>query len=398
MSQKVWVINPPRTDHKKAPSDPSGTGTAGSHARFKPAQYQAIVSDESPGSRWLRVVRAYLLGPFALTLWPRGRFRLAWAVAGAASMVAVVSLVAGRADFAAWIDSVPNGLLLWIAVVSAAFVTAATAWSRAVHLAGRDYPTLAVLSPNWLRRPRAVCALGMLVPGLGLLVAGYPRRAALLLWAAGPLALAIFTLSQWRWLWERGQSAVPPGISGPSLEIFLVAATGVVAVGLLTWIVQALDGARRVSSMRRSPAFANAVSLALLVSLALFSMTYRPVSLAQSLGAAAVALHRDGLRVIPLGLAEAAARLDPASPEYLAHAALLNDELGMKDAAQAKRDTLERRMKKYAELIRRDRETATLTYTLSPNGDRRTGRIAQPGDGDTWKRIQALPGTVPTEQ
>jgi hypothetical protein len=264
-------------------------------------------------------------------------------------------------------------------------------------MAGRDHPTLATQSPRWLRHPRTVVALGMLAPGLGHLIAGYPRRAACLLWVMGPLALATVVLAQWHWLWERSRSAVPPGISGPALEIVLIAATGVVILALLTWIVQALEGARRVSPNRRSHAFADAVCVALLVSLVLFSATFRPVSLARSLGVASVALHRDGLCVIPLGLAEAAARLDRASPEYLAHAALLNDELGMTDAAQAKRDEIESRMERYAELIRRDRETAILTYAFSSNGDRQLERNVQPGDGDTWSRIQALPRTVPAE-
>jgi hypothetical protein len=214
----------------------------------------------------------------------------------------------------------------------------------------------------------------------------------------GPLAVAVVVLAHWRLLVEHSRLVVPTGISDVSLEIVLIAAAGIAAVVLLNWIVQALDGARRVSTTRRSHAFADAVSVALLASIALFSTTFRPVSFAKSLGVVSAALHRDGLRVIPLGLAEAAARLDPASPGYLAHAALLNDELGMKDAARAKRDVLKRRMQEYIETVARDSEVVRWRHAFSSVDDLSFAGDGQPQANDTWSRVRALPSDAPADR
>jgi hypothetical protein len=407
MSQKVWVINAPKktgrpnsTDPVKppAPATPTEPQLSRASSGSKRNPVRTGTSTPTARTRWLRLARAYLLGPIALALWPRVQIRAAWSIAGAATVVAAVLLIVGWTPFTAWIDSVRFGLPIWFAVVSIVFLAAATVWSRAVAKAGRDHPILASVSPRWLGHPRTVCALGLLVPGLGLMIAGHPRRAACVLWMLGPLAVAVVVLAHWRWLVERSRSAVPAGISDFSLEIILIAAVGVAALMLLNWIVQALDGARRVSTAGHSHVFADAISIALLASIALFSTTFRPVPFARSLGVVSVALHRDGLRVIPLGLAEAAARLDPASPGYLAHAALLNDELGMTDAARAKRYVIERRMQEYTTLVQRESEAARWKYAFSSVDDLSPAGGNELASKDTWSRVRALPHGEPAEQ
>jgi hypothetical protein len=154
----------------------------------------------------------------------------------------------------------------------------------------------------------------------------------------------------WVWLWDRSRSAVSPGVSGAPLEVILLLAMSVFVAALTAWIVQAVMGLRSTDT---GPAHALAFvrNVVPLVLLALLVAAFRPVSLAQNLYATSDALERDAYRLIPLGLCEAAARLDPTTPKYLAHAAELNEALGMKDAALAKRDIIEYRAEQYSQII-----------------------------------------------
>jgi hypothetical protein len=120
-------------------------------------------------------------------------------------------------------------------------------------------------------------------------------------------------------------------------------------VSAILWLIQALDGARRVSSSR-SLVVADTASLALLASLAVFAVAFRPASLALNLHSTAVTLRSDGYQLIPLGLNEAAVRLDPATPAYLAEAVELYGAVGMWDKAREKSRLLEERAKEYTRL------------------------------------------------
>jgi hypothetical protein len=295
------------------------------------------------------VLAAYIAGPIAAATWSKGRRRVVWAVAGIASLVTGVALAVDASAIGMWLWKWPNGVLYWLIGVPIVILTIATAWTRAIgeasHGRAKQYP-------HWLRRPWAVLTLGMLVPGLGLRVAGHPQRAVWAFWIVGPMAAAWVVLANWRSLWEESRGAVHPGISGASLEIAFVIAAGVAATVMLIWMVQALDGARRVSPAR-SVGASNLMSVALLLSLLLGVGMFRPIAFARGLHQASIVLQLDGFRVIPLGLCEAAARLDPAEPIYLAHAAELNEALGMEDAAQAKRQIIEQRLNTYLQIARR---------------------------------------------
>lgn len=387
MNQKVYVITPNKPGDKPAPPIPPSKSAPTTEA---PPAPRTVVPAPTAKDRWARVLRAYLLGPVALILWPTGRFRVAWAVMGAGSVTAVLLLVLTWDSFTAGLQSTPNGVLLWLLTVVMVILTTATAWSRAVAFAGHDHPTLASISPSKLRSPRIVGALGFVFPGFGLLMLGRFRRAVCLLWTMGPLAAAVVILANWRWLWSRSQSPVPPGVSGTTLETVLIAATCVVVLGFFTLIVQALDGARRFSTVTRSRALADAVAAALVIALVLFGTTFRPFAFSQSLGAVSVALHHEGFRLIPLGLFEAAARLDPATPSHLANAAAINEELGMTDAARAKRGILERRMKEYIDVVRDHRRPGDVSLVFSSVSDNPFDAVAQTPAGETFTRIREL--------
>jgi hypothetical protein len=184
-----------------------------------------------------------------------------------------------------------------------------------------------------------------------LMLAGRPKRAGWAFLLVGPAVAALVTFSGWHWLWDRSRSSVAPGISGPALEMILVSVVCISAVIAVAWIVQALDGARRVSTYRSHTA-ASAVSVALVVSLVAFALVYRPATIAQNLYVTSTSLQVNGYRFIPLGLSETAAHLDPARATYLAHAVELCETLGMRGKARAKRQTLVDRANEYTRLAR----------------------------------------------
>lgn len=392
MKQKVYVITPPDPGEREIWSNRPAPPSSRSQSSASKHPHRA---DERPltiRDHWARVLRAYILGPIALVLWPKGRHRFAWAVLGAGSVTAVALLLSSWSSYAAGLQTVSNGVFLWIVTVSMVILTTATAWSHAVAMAVLDHPTLVSDSSRKLRHPCTVGALGMIFPGLGLLMAGCFRRAACLLWTTGPLLAAAAILANSRWLWVRSQSPVPAGVSGTTLEIVFIASTGVAVLLLFTLIVQALDGARRFSIAPRSSAGADAVGVALLFVLGLFVTTFRPVSFGQTLGETSVALHRDGFRLIPLGLSEAAAQLDPATPVHLENAAVINDELGMEGSAQAKREIIKRRMEEYVDIVRHNRRAGEMMMAFSSVADYPLDATAPTPAGETWTRIRGLLG------
>jgi hypothetical protein len=197
--------------------------------------------------------------------------------------------------------------------------------------------------------PAAIAAIGLLVPGLGLMLSGRPRLAGWSFALVAPAAAAAVVLARWDWLWDRSRTPIPSGLSGPALESALIATIAVASTVAILWLVQALDGARRVTTSR-SLVIADAASLALLASIAIFIAAFRPAAVAENLHATAVMLRVDGYRLIPLRLNEAAARLDPATPAYLAEAVELYGAVNMWEKAEQKRKDLETKANEYTRL------------------------------------------------
>lgn len=349
-TQKVWVIKPPKNDKAVTPITPPETRA---QSVVNDRRHAPVRQTAGANKAWRKVPRAYLLGPVATALRPEGQRSVVWTSVGLGALGAGLTMLAFWSVIARWLESIPNGAVLWLVMVPLITISLATSWVRAVAVASCTRPASISFPFSWIRRPWAVGLLGTLVPGLGLMITGHPKRAAWTFWIVGPIAAAAIILFNWRWLWERNQSSVPSGMSATALEITLLAAVGVAVVMLLIWIVQALDGVRRVSSSR-SRALTDATGIALLVSLVLFFTTFRPASFAQNLDVAAISLQQNGFSLIPLGLCEAATRLDPAKPAYLARAAELNEALGMKKAALAKKEIIEQRAREYIELVGRD--------------------------------------------
>ena len=341
---KVFVIS----DHK-TPKTPSA-------ARKRPAPGDRSPKPTKNGgpNAWRRVFASYLMGPISVAFWVKGPARTAWVITGVACIAVAIILFTRGSSMAASLLAGEHGVLSWIVAVPLLILAWATAWTLAIDRAGRGKAVPVSWYPGWIRGVWAVFWCGMVVPGMGLRVAGHRRAAARAFWLVGPLAAAAVILANSRRLWERSRLDVSPGIAGPALETVFVVAAVVVVVSLLAWLVQALDGSRRVSN-RRAFAASNAVSVVLLLSLVLGALTFRPIDVASHLDAASTALRRDGFQLIPLKLSEAAARLHPAEPRYVARAAAIAEALGMNELAREKRRILEQRMEVYVDIVERER-------------------------------------------
>jgi hypothetical protein len=340
-SQKVYII-----EEASEAADPARASAAAQRRHSETPRREPGPNLRTPKMHWITAVRAYGLGPLSLIIWPRERKRGGWAVASAVS-VALTGLLAVEWT-AYWQRAMrfEHGPAIWAASVAVVILAVTTVWSRAVATS----PPF-VAWPRRLRSIGSIGVLGLMLPGLGLLIAGRRWRAALAVWSAGLLAAAAVVVLHWRSLAAVSAGhdiGAEAGAAAASTEIALIVAGICAGVGLLAWLVQALDGVRVVSPFVRSNPLANRLALALLASLGLLVATFQPVFCARHLSAAATRLREHRLRLIPLALCEAAASLDPSEPSYLVEAASLCEALGRADDAAEKRAVLRRRAEHYA--------------------------------------------------
>jgi hypothetical protein len=281
----------------------------------------------------------------------QGRHRFVWtlawlvAVGGWAGAIWFWPQVSGRLE---------SGVVpLLPAFAGAAFLTLLgfTAWSRALRQTARDVRFTPDRLTGPIRHPVCVGTLGLLFPGLGLLVAGRGRRAAFTFWCGGPVVLSALVVWRAAWLWTcnaaSGARALPPLV----LEWAFVAAGALVVLGALGWIAAALDGARLVATRDgRASARADWLALGLLAAVAaLFS--FGPTKLANDLDRTSTNLRQDGYCLLPLGLETGAMYLDPSQPTYVMRTAELYDLLGMPGKAQVLRAGLRQRWEAYAQML-----------------------------------------------
>lgn len=337
-----------------------------------------LVTRTRPSSRAaLHLLAAYLLGPLSVGWWTTGRSRTLWGGLGLASALAAATFMCTWSSFLEWAEVTRGGVVTWIAVVTVVPVTAFAAWSRAIAAAARRHP---VIPPGRLRHPRIALVLGALVPGLGFQVTGRSSRAAKAFGAAGPLLAGALVLVHGSWLWAVTRSGAPGAPSGDAIEItFVVAALVTVAMTML-WIGHAVAAARLVPAERREPR-AGVLSVLLMIALAMFVGTQAGVPLAGYLHDGSTLLRAQGLRLIPLGLCTAAARLDATQPAYLADVAALNGLMGRTENARDARRTLAERSTAY--------QTALRDASPSLSEVARADETAA-GGGSAWTRLRTL--------
>ena len=399
-SQKVWVIESPEADSREpdrwAILPATGPPSAGDAPPPRMAEKTAPASDcTRPSSLggWGPTVLAYLLGPLTLGLWLQGKHRSLWRALGIGSFVACLVLLLFHSSVTDVLERLPGGGLVWLAVVPGVVLLTGVAWALSVtavvYRSWRDLGSL----PSWMRDPRFVMAAGLLVPGLGMLLAGHPKRAASAFWIVGPLGAGVAVLHRWRWLWEHGQSVTQPQSPAITLEIVLLLAAAAAAVMSLFWLSQALDGMRLAAkTWSRSSSRADVASVALLVSLLLLGIAHPPTAIARDLHLASVSLRLEGLRLIPLILWETATRLDPGEPQYLAQAAELDAALGREAEARAKREIVAQRLEQYARAASRDDQAgrAILDRLYAIHLPARSPEQQAAAQDKTWSRVRTL--------
>ena len=352
---KVYVIKTPGKSSSPAPDLPTSPSSEESDSKSRSksragrAQAQEPARPLGPAGR-KALALAYLAGPVTISRWLTGRSGLLWSAAGFGSLVVGFILMVMSSRFDAWVETKSFGLVWWLLFVPPLVLIFGLVWARSIAAAGCLHRVAFSRLPRKWRSPAAIAAAGMLVPGLGMMLIGRPRHAGWSFALVAPLAVSAVVLGRWDWLWHRARTPIPAGISGSTLEIVLAITVIVAAAGVILWIVQALDGARRVSN-RRSLVVADTASVALLISLAIFSFAFRPTSVASNLYTTAVTLRLDGYRMIPLALSEMAFRLDPASPAYLAESAELYELMGKTEKTREMRRMLEERAQEYNRLV-----------------------------------------------
>ncbi|UCH83719.1 MAG: hypothetical protein JSW50_14915 [Candidatus Latescibacterota bacterium] len=335
-SQKVYIIDEP-----KQIAGRTTTSDRFSERATRAPNRRSSASSRIRNGKWPLALRAYALGPINLILWPAGSGRIAWAAAGAGSMLATAILWIWRDTTVDPLAPVAGSAVILVTLFAFVILSLATVWARAVATAEQ------ACWPQLFRRSCIVFALGLVLPGMGLLIAGHRWKAAFAVWCAGLLVAAAFVINHWRWLAPQARDG-QGSLTHQSIEWILIVAACCVACGILAWLALAFDGVRMVSSRAHTGSAANWLSLLLIATLVLFLATIRPSLIAAELASAGTRCQHHGMRMIPLALCEAASILDPATPHYLAKSAMLNDELGMSERAALKRGLLHERATQFA--------------------------------------------------
>lgn len=405
---KTWVIDP--TSKRKK------LNGAEIQREFGQPGTQQVDNHEGPSSSEAKVnipgglsyqkdtapflLLTYLLGPFAILITLEGRRSKFWVSVGIGSGIASVILlwvwntISPRLE----VGSVSSILLIFFA--SLAILAAVTTWVRAVLIIGRHRAILVSSLPVWIKRPWATGTFGLVIPGIGLFIAGYVKRAACALWIIGIALLSTFILSNAEWIWGWNRLSASEVIPSHAIEYIFMGLAVVCVLGALTWIVQALDGARLAGdrSTRRGRNRSDLITVALLVAIVAFSVMFEPAFVAKALDRFAILKHQEGYQVIPLYAGRAAVHFDKSQPEYVLHAATFYDDLGQGHTARTMREELYERWKPcVSELKRYGLHKEDSVSSLMPNGEvalsktkagRKEERVR------TWDQIKAIYGAM----
>jgi len=298
------------------------------------------------------MILTYMMGPFSVHLNPENRERKGLLTAG------MISGMAGLGMFAGWgfiLDLIGKGWPLWPwAVIGAGvMVTAFSVWARTAYLAGSSERLPQHKLPSPLRKPWAVGIVGLIAPGLGLLLAGCPRRGAAVILSGWSVVAAVLVLANSLGIWSRNQGVEAASIQPAVLEVIFMVSAGILVAGLIGWIAQALEGARQ---MMGEPGIRHRMrgdwyAAALLCTMLGMTVIWDPPTVARHLDNSGIILREKGLQVIPLHLTRGAYRLDPGPSEYAVRVIELNEELGRRDEAVLMRRELDGNLASYLALV-----------------------------------------------
>jgi hypothetical protein len=340
------------------------------------------------------VVLTYLLGPFSVPLNPENRGRMGLLLAGVISGTAGVGLFAGRAFILGFIG---RGWPLWPWALAGAavMVTAFSIWSRAAFLAASRKRQPRHRLPSLLRKPWAVGVVGLMAPGLGLLLSGCARRGAAVIWAGWVVAASAMVLAGSPGIWADNLAGGRGSMDPVALETVFILAAGILAAGLMGWIAQALEGARQ---MMGEPGFLNRrrgdwYGAALLATLVGVVVVWDPSAMAGHLEAGSVVLREKGMRLIPLQLSWGAHRLDAGPSQYAIGAMELCEELGRTEEAARWRSELDGNLGPYLALVQSAGEEPLPGPPPGRSVAREWGIVA-----DMWGQAGFREGTRPSYQ
>jgi hypothetical protein len=242
--------------------------------------------------------------------------------------------------------------MLWLGLGVFAVLGSALVWARSVTLGGHEVYPAANRVPRLWSVPGVAGFLGACFPGLGLHFSRSSGRAAGAILGLGALATGVWILHHAEVLWAWNEKSRYGGFSEPMIELVLVISGMMFVVGGLSWLIQALDGIRQAESLgnREQTPHGDVFAMMFIVVSVAFLAFFRPAIWAAELDARAESTHAQGLRFVPVVLAEAASRLDPSRPEYALRAAALLEDFGQKKRAESIRATLDSRWAVYEAL------------------------------------------------
>jgi len=325
----------------------------------------------------LLLALSYALGGLGPAILDLGRRRFCWAILTLMCVAAWAATLCYWPTLHGWIEQGQLPLLPCMVVLGVVTMLGIQSWSRAVWLAGDDVRFVPERLPGFMRHPLAIGLTGLFLPGAGYLIAGHPRRAAALVWAMGPLALAALAIWQAEWLWAINRAAGVQGLPLNVMELVFVASAATLLLGCLVWSTSIFD-APRLAAFRagqRASARADWLGFALVLATIAFVVTLAPEKLARNLDQMATGMRLDAYRLIPLGMEQVAMRLDPARPRYVMRAAELHEALNQTEAATELREQLRIRWQEYAEYLLRQEAEVEASVPLRPIG------LGESGDG-----------------
>jgi hypothetical protein len=303
---------------------------------------------------WLSLALTYFLGPLSLLL-RKGEDR-SWQLTALGCGIIAAAAAWFRPGILEVLTRGPIAILFTGVGLGLVVLLFFSAWSRAVFLAGRDIYADPHRLPQGIYLPASIGIAGLMVPGVGLLLAGHMKRAAAALWAPLLVGVSALILGSAPGVWNQHQLLHGEGASNTALEAFFLFAAATGVVGLIIWLVQGLDGFR-VALAWRNPKEpfrrSDLIGGALLASVIALVLTASPSDLARNLDELAVSSGEAGLRVIPLGLGQAAMHLDPSRPLYALHLAGVHRDMGQHEKANALIRELRTRWHPYAQMAAR---------------------------------------------
>ena len=297
----------------------------------------------------------YLIGPLAILLTPRGRQQKPIVAMAGLAVLSTAALIAMR--FGGLVrESQPGSVWIWGGLLTVAVIGGFTAWARALHLVGREGVPHLNKMPHWLRQGWAISGLGLIAPGSGMLLSGRADRAAITLWLMGPVVLAIAILLNAMGLWQHHLASGWLAAAGPALEAVFMVAVGLVALGFLVYVAQALEGMRQVlvEPGLKTRVKGDYYAMAVLASVVVMVVVANPVRMAHQLDLGGDILREQGFQAIPLQLTLAASHLDPAKPEYSMQAMDLYVALGDYEKADSLRADLDQNLSAYVAMVQRE--------------------------------------------